>query len=159
MRRDGRVACSDSVLDDLPPLSWTPSQSAIGTPFGFLGFQSAWSREFSLSHLLEEIASPADYPGPPFDLPALLLGIGLIPCLWRRLPPALALYGTLSVVVPLSTGTALSFGRFLSVSFPHFLCLSSLVERRVATRTLLLAAFILGHCLIAKGLIAWRFVG
>jgi hypothetical protein len=75
------------------------------------------------------------------------------------LPAPLALYGTLSVLLPLSTGTALSFGRFLSVSFPHFLCLGALVGRRPIVAAGLVALFVVLQCLLAKGLVAWLFVG
>jgi hypothetical protein len=131
----------------------------IGSPLGFLGIQSHWAREFSPAHLLGEVLSPWSYKGPPLDYVALILGVGLTPWLWRRLPPPLALYGTLSVLLPLSTGTMLSLGRFLSVSFPHFLCLAKLLEgRRVATG-LVLAGFIVLQCLMARGLVGWYFVG
>jgi hypothetical protein len=131
----------------------------IGSPLGFLGIQSHWAREFSPAHLLGEVLSPWSYKGPPLDYVAFILGVGLTPWLWRRLPPPLALYGTLSVLLPLSTGTMLSLGRFLSVSFPHFLCLAKLLEgRRVATG-LVLAGFIVLQCLMARGLVGWYFVG
>ena len=132
---------------------------AIGAPLGFLGIQSHWAREFSPAHLLGEVLSPWTYTGPPMDYVAFILGVGLIPCLWRRLPPALALYGTLSVLVPLSTGTMLSFGRFLSVSFPHFLCLAKCLEGRRVASGLVLACFIVLQCLVARGLVGWYFVG
>jgi hypothetical protein len=58
-----------------------------------------------------------------------------------------------------SPGTALSFGRFLSVSFPHFLCLSKLFASWPVARAVLLASFIVLQCFLAKGLIGWHFVG
>jgi hypothetical protein len=131
----------------------------IGAPLGFLGIQSHWARQFSLGNLVEEATSPLGYKGPPFDFLALLLGVGLVPFLWRKLPGHLALFGTLSVLLPLSTGTMLSFGRFLSVSFPHFLVLSMLLEGWRLAGVTLLAAFIVIQCLLAKGLVGWYFVG
>ena len=53
----------------------------------------------------------------------------------------------------------LSFGRFLSVSFPHFLVLSMLLEGWRLAGVTLLAAFIVIQCLLAKGLVGWYFVG
>lgn len=132
---------------------------SIGAPLGFLGIQSRWAREFSVSNLLGEVFSPLNYQGPPFDFLALLLGVALIPSLWRHLPRSLALFGTVSVVFPLLTGTMLSFGRFLSVSFPHFLCLAKVFEGWRFARVVLLGCFIVLQCLIAKGLVGWYFVG
>jgi hypothetical protein len=134
-------------------------QHSIGAPLGFLGIQRSWARDFSAKRLIGELLSPSSYGGPPFDLLALVLGVGLLPFLWRHLPRSLALFGTLSVVLPLSTGTALSFGRFLSVSFPHFLCLSKLFASWPVARAVLLASFIVLQCFLAKGLIGWHFVG
>jgi hypothetical protein len=134
---------------------WT----AIGAPLGFLSVQREWSRDFSASQLLREVFSPGAYEGPTFDWVAVVLGVGLVPFLWRYLPWPLALFGTLSVVLPLATGTMLSFGRFLSVSFPHFLCLAKLFERwRVAT-AVLVGSFVVLQSLVAMGLVSWYFVG
>jgi hypothetical protein len=132
---------------------------SIGAPLGFLGIQSSWARDFSPASLLRELASPGSYKGPPFDLLALLFGVGLVPLLWRYLPRSLALYGTLSVVLPLSTGTMLSFGRFISVSFPHFLCLAKIFERWRVARLVLLLGFVTLQAILLRGLIAWHFVG
>lgn len=132
---------------------------SVDAPLGFLGIQKYWAREFSLSRLLAEVAAPGSYKGPPFDLLALLFGVGLVPLLWRHLPPALALFGTLSVLLPLSTGTALSFGRFISLSFPHFLALAALLDRWRVALLVLLAGFIVLQSLVAKGVMGWHFLG
>jgi len=132
---------------------------SIGEPLGFVAIQSQWSREFSAGSLFAELLSPFEYAGPPFDLVALALAVALLPYLWRRLPAPLALYGTLSVVLPLATGTVLSFGRFLSVSFPHFLALGALVERRPLLLAIVVGFFVVLRCALAKGLVAWEFVG
>lgn len=79
--------------------------ASIGAPLGFLGVQRHWSRDFSPGHLLGEVFRPWTYEGPPFDYVAFWLGVGLLPTLWRRLPRDLALFGTASVLFPLSTGT------------------------------------------------------
>ena len=133
--------------------------ASIGEPFGFLTIQSHWSREFSAASLAGEVLSPLEYAGPRFDLVALALAVALLPALWRRLPAPLALYGTLSVALPLATGTALSFGRFLSMSFPHFLVLGMLVGRRPFALAAVIALFVVLQCVLAKGLIGWQFVG
>lgn len=131
----------------------------IGAPLGFLGIQSHWARQFSMGNLVREVTSPWSYKGPPFDFLALLLGVGLVPVLWQKLPRSLALFGTLSVLLPLSTGTMLSFGRFLSVSFPHFLCIAKVLEGRRLANVVLIGAFIVIQCFLAKGLVGWCFVG
>lgn len=131
----------------------------VGSPLAFLSIQSHWGREFSASSLLGQIIRPSSYAGPPFDRLAVALGVGLLPWLWLRLPRALALHGTLSVLVPLSTGTILSFGRFLSVSFPHFLALAMLLGGRRAAAALFVACSILLGALVARGLVGWHFVG
>jgi len=55
--------------------------------------------------------------------------------------------------------TVLSFGRFLSVSFPHFLALGALVERRPLLLAIVVGVFVVLRCVLAKGLVAWEFVG
>jgi hypothetical protein len=132
---------------------------AIGAPLGFLGIQSHWARQFSVASLFSEMGSLFSYQGPPFDYVAMVFGVALVPFLWRHLPWPIALYGTASVVLPLATGTLLSFGRFLSVSFPHFLCLSKLLQGRRTLTALILACFIVLQCLIAKGMVGWYFTG
>ncbi len=144
---------------------------SIGAPLGFLGVQKHWAREFSPLHLLGEAFRPWAYEGPPFDQAAFWLGLLLVPILWRRLPKGLALFGTASVLLPLSTGTMLSFGRFVSVSFPHFLALGSILQpsscghssaaslRRRWTPVVVLGTFVILQCLLARGLVGWLFVG
>jgi hypothetical protein len=63
------------------------------------------------------------------------------------------------VVLPLATGSILSFGRFLSVSFPHFIALALVLEGRPRARGAALLVFASLQVLLARGLIAWRFVG
>jgi hypothetical protein len=130
----------------------------IGSPLGFIEVQGDWGRNFAPSSLLGEVLAE-DRPGAPVDLPGVLLGLGLVPFLWWKLPRPLALYGTLSALLPLVTGSFLSYGRFLSVSFPHFLCLAEIFKRWRVASAVLLAAFVVLQTLLAKGLMAWHFVG
>jgi hypothetical protein len=83
----------------------------------------------------------------------------LLPILWRRLPLSLAAYGTAAVVLPLLTGVLLSFGRFLSVSVPHFLALALFLQAMPLARGVLVTSMVLLQILLASGLIAWHLVG
>jgi len=131
----------------------------IGDPLGFVKIQSLWGRGFSPSSIGDALATLLHYEGPPVDPLALVFGVGLLPFLWRTLPRSVALYGTGAVLLPLATGSLLSFGRFVSVSWPHFLCLAKLLERWPIARYALLATFIALQVLVAKGLVGWYFVG
>ena len=94
------------------------------------------------------------------DLLGLLLGLGLIPIMWKRLPPSLLLYGVAAVLMPLLTGSILSLGRFMSISLPHILALAFFLEGRgKRASVLLLATFLVLQSLLARGLIGWHFVG
>jgi Gpi18-like mannosyltransferase len=50
----------------------------------------------------------------------------------RRLRPSYLIYAISLVVVPLSTGATIAMTRYLSVSFPHFLMLGLLGEKKLA---------------------------
>jgi hypothetical protein len=135
------------------------SAQVTGSPLGFLSVQSVWGRSTGFGGLLGSAGDFLAFKGPPFDLVAALLAVGLLPCLWRRLPFSLALYGTGVVLLPLSTGSLLSFGRFLSVSIPHFLCLASLLQGRPRLAWGVLFIFIALQVLLGKALLGWFFVG
>jgi hypothetical protein len=132
--------------------------AALGAPLGFIEIQRDWGREFSLAGLIAGLSDP-ERLGAPLDRLALLLGLGLLPFLWKHLPRPLALYGTASALLPLLSGSTLSYGRFLSVSFPHFLCLAKVFEKWKLASAVLLAGFVFLQALVAKGLMAWSFVG
>ena len=131
----------------------------MGSALGFVEIQANWGRGLSPFGFLDELIAVSAYRGPPMDLIGLVFGVALIPFLWRYLPPWLALYGTAGVAFPLLTGSILSFGRFVSVSFPHFLCLAKLLEGWRLARVFLVGAFVLLQTLVARGLMAWLFVG
>ena len=131
----------------------------LGDPLAFVKIQSSWGRSFAPLRPLGEAFGLVDYEGPPLDRLGFFLGVGMLPYLWQKLPKPLALYGTGSVLLPLATGTILSFGRFLSVSFPHFLCLAILLREKKVASVVLIVAFLVLQALVASGLIAWHFVG
>lgn len=132
---------------------------SIGDPLGFLSIQREWHRGAEPAGILEAVASFWSYQGPPFDRIAFVFGVALLPYLWRRLPMELAVYATATVLMPLLTGNLLSLGRFLSVSFPHFLGLAKLCADWPVVRLLLLVLFLFLQTLLARGLVAWQFVG
>jgi hypothetical protein len=139
-------------------MAWV-SYRVAGSPLGFVSIQSAWGRTSDRANVLRAFEDVLSYTGPPVDLLAVVLGVGLLPFLWRRMPRSLALYGTGAVLMPLATGSILSFGRFLSVSIPHFLCLASLLHGWPRTAGAVLLLFVGLQVLLAKGLVGWYFVG
>jgi hypothetical protein len=165
LRRGGMRAALGPLLAACAPLAGflvlgVVSHRDTGSPFSFLSVQGNWGRDFEATGILKAIASVFDYAGPPMDLLGLLVGLGCLPLIWRRLPLSLALYGSALVLMPLATGSILSFGRFLSVSLPHLLALSILLEERPrAMRFLAVAAFGALQLLLARGLMGWHFVG
>jgi hypothetical protein len=132
---------------------------SAGAPSAFLTVQSGWGRSYAPGNLIEAFQSIRGYEGPPFDLLGLFFGVILLPILWRRLPLSLAAYGTAAVVLPLLTGVLLSFGRFMSVSVPHFLALALFLNAMPVARGILVASMVLLQILLASGLIAWHLVG
>jgi hypothetical protein len=135
------------------------SFKVTGSPVAFLTVQSSWGRSYDPGNLLEAFRSVRGYEGPPFDLMGLLFGVVLVPFLWRRLPLSLAAYGTAAVLLPLATGVLLSFGRFMSVSVPHFLALALVLKAMPLARGVLVASMVALQILLANGLIAWYLVG
>lgn len=136
------------------------SRYATGSPFAVLSVQTKWGRTYEAAGIVKAITSVFGYDGPPMDLLGLLVGLGCLPLMWKRLPRSLALYGIALVLMPLATGSILSFGRFMSVSVPHLLALAAILETRGwATRVVVLLAFLVLQSLLIRGLIGWYFVG
>ena len=148
----GRVAAA------LMPLSGFAVMAAHHS-VAFVEIQGAWGRSYGPLNVLDALGAAVGYGGPPADMIGLALGIALLPMMWRRLPVSFALYGTGAVLLPLLTGSLLSFGRFLSVSIPHFLCLSIWLEKRPRLRNVVIVAFVVFQVLLAKGLMGWYLVG
>jgi hypothetical protein len=161
-RRWSRIARGAAAA--ATPLSGFLALAAIslkitGTPAAFLTVQSSWGRSYAPGSVIEALASIGRYEGPPFDLMGLTFGLALLPFLWRRLPLSLATYGTAAVLLPLATGVLLSFGRFMSVSVPHFLALALLLQGMPLARSVLVTAMVALQILLANGLIGWHLVG
>jgi hypothetical protein len=136
------------------------SYSISGSPTSFLTIQANWGRTYEAGGVLRALTSVFGYEGPPMDILGLLLGLGLVPIMWKRLPPSLFLYGLGAVLMPLLTGSILSLGRFMSISLPHILALAILLQGRGKVGSVvLLATFLILQSLLARGLIGWYFVG
>lgn len=136
------------------------SEMTTGSTSSFLTIQGRWGRSYASSGVFGAIGSVFDYGGPPADLLGLLFGVALLPVLWRRLPLVLSLYGAAMLLFPLSTGSIMSLGRFMSMSIPHFLALALVLEKAPSlVRGTAVASFAVAQILLANGLIAWHLVG
>jgi Gpi18-like mannosyltransferase len=136
------------------------SASAADSSSAFIEIQGRWGRSYLPWNVFVSLQSAIGYVGPRADLLGLALGLGALPLIWRKLPLSLAVYGTAMLLLPLSTGSLLSLGRFLSVSLPHFFALGMLLQRApVALRAGAVATLAAAQVLVANGLIAWHLVG
>lgn len=152
------------VLASLAPLSGFAVLAAIslhvmGSPLAFIEIQSGWGREVSAGGVLHALAGVFHYRGPPMDLAGVAIALLGIALLVRRVPLSYLAYAVGLVLLPLSTGSILSMGRFMSVSVPHFIALGLLLECRPKILWPVLAVFTLGQFLLAQGLLSWHFVG
>ncbi|MBI4604277.1 MAG: hypothetical protein HY721_20145 [Planctomycetes bacterium] len=136
------------------------SYHVSGSPSAFLTVQRKWGRTYDAGGFVKAFLSVFSYEGPPMDLLGLLVGLGCIPILWKRLPLSVFLYGLGAVLMPLATGSILSVARFMSVSLPHMLALAVFLQGRgTSTRAVLLVTFLALQSLLARGLMGWYFVG
>lgn len=161
----GRPVPLSAWIAPLAPLSGfvvlaTVSSRVAGSPFAFLEVQGLWGRTFEAGGLLRAATMLFGYPGPPMDLLGVLVGFGCIPIMWKHLPRFLTFYGIAVVAMPLATGSFISFGRFMSVSIPHLLAIGIFLERRsLKARIVILGGLLVLQSLLARGLLAWYFVG
>jgi hypothetical protein len=136
------------------------SKVVSGSPTAFLSVQSKWGRTYEAGGIFKALLSVFSYYGPPMDLLGLLLGLGLIPLMWKRLRPSVFFYGVGAVAMPLLTGSILSLGRFMSVSVPHILAIALFLQLcSKETKIAILMIFLVFQTLLARGLIGWYFVG
>lgn len=99
-----------------------------GSIFSIFQIQHVWNRVYGVKAIFRLFSTESLSSWP--DLLAATFGIVLIPFLFRRLPSSIAVYGMALALFPLTTGSFLSYLRFISVSFPHFIVLSQLLEKR-----------------------------
>lgn len=162
--REWVTAFARRSLALLPPLVALGSfllwqEVELGTPFAFLDAQAFFGRSPGPGSAVRAIREVFSGSALPLDAAAALFGLGALPWILCRLPPAVAAYAVLSVAVPLASGTVLSMGRFLSTSFPHFLALSALLSRRPAACAVYGAASLVLYLWCGSALISWKFVG
>lgn len=75
----------------------------------------------------------------------------------RRMPRALTLWSALLWIAPLASKDLMSFGRYMSVSFPVFVYLMLVLPR--AVRTVVLVAFAAGYVTALAGVVTYAWVG
>jgi hypothetical protein len=156
-RRSARLLCLTPIAGFLSYLLLLGL--TVGSPLAAFEIQAAWGRGVHPAGLFEALLQVTTLQGLAPDLFATILGLLLLPVMFLRLPLPLALYGAGSILLPLSTGTPLSMCRFLSVAFPLFLAIASLLRRRPWTLGALVLAGAISQGWFARRLAAWTFCG
>lgn len=88
----------------------------------------------------------------------LAFAVALAAMWWsRHMPRELVLWSTLLWIAPLASKDLMSFGRYMSVSFPVFMWLALVLPR--AAHTAVLVAFAAGYGLALAGIVTWGWVG
>lgn len=106
-----------------------------GNPLAFADIQVAWGRDGGsfTKHLRRWITDPLLLAEPWnvrwINNAALLLGIAGSAWLWRQQQRGLALFAFLSLLLPWSTGTLVSMGRYFATCLPLFLALACWLRR------------------------------
>lgn len=136
-----------------------------GHPFAWVEAQAAWGRGFAttLSHYASIWQTIGDkglvgyigsVPAEAVQVVPLVLSLGLVWPVARRVGPAYAVFMLANLLPPLFQGGLLSIGRFTATLFPQFLALALLVpgERRIDW----IIAFAIGQGLVAMVFFTWR---
>jgi hypothetical protein len=101
--------------------------------FGIYGAtQLSWGRKFltiNTSHFA--VHTPSGVTNLIFDLSIIALGLGLVWLVYKRVDHGLALYSLVGILVPLSSGTTMSIGRYLLPIFPLWLGFASIKNRNL----------------------------
>lgn len=125
---------------------------ATSDPLYFLTAEKHWQRELSIPGLsfFESLRSlfTVGFLDKNFNLLKdflfAFLGIGLSLRSFRFLPSVYALFSLISILIPLSTNTVISFPRFLLSTFPLFILLALIKNQKVTFLLNLLFPMILG---------------
>ena len=136
-----------------------------GNPFAWVEAQAAWGRQFSTTaeHYASIWRTIADQgilaciraaPTEAMQAVALVLSLGLVWPVARRIGPAYAIFMLANLLPPLVQGGLLSIGRFTATLFPQFLALALLIpgERRIDW----IVAFAIVQGLVAAAFFTWR---
>lgn len=103
-----------------------------GNPFAFVVAESTWFRQLTAPWI--SVWYSIFYLAIPFfetykiyvfiELIFTILGLGLVIKSFRSLPKHYFIYGAVSILIPLLTGTLMSMPRFLILVFPIFIVLA-----------------------------------
>lgn len=115
----------------------------FGSPFLFFDVQASWGRGFEVTskHFLT-LTLPATV-NLWLDVSFIVFAIVATVFVWRRLRVSYAVYMILGILVPLSTGTMMSIGRYLLVLFPIFLLAASFKEAVVKRAWVMISLLLL----------------
>jgi hypothetical protein len=126
----------------------------FGDPLAFVHAQAGWHRSLTgpWDAFAQAVAGPLSLnklPHSVIDLLAALLTLGLAGAAWKLLRPSYALFLTVLVLLPLSTGSLGSLMRFDAGFFPIFLLLALAGRSQVFDRVYVLVGAGLGAVLMA----------
>jgi len=139
--------------------------STSGWHLGLLGAQALWHAHPAApwSVLAASVAAIAGghHPEELVNLLSLLAAAATLPVMWRRLPPPYALFTGASLLVILchSGGNSplMSASRFVTVIFPVFIVLATLLEKRSRFR-LVAVVFAASSALLFAAMVEYVFV-
>lgn len=134
------------------PLAWVEAQAAWGREFSTTATHYAWMWQTIVDEGF--FAWVRAVPAEAVQIVALLLSLGLVWPVMRRIGPAYAVFMLANLLPPLFQGGLLSIGRFTATLFPQFLALALLVsgQRRIDW----IVAFAIGQGLVAAVFFTWR---
>lgn len=143
------------------------SARTFGDPWAFRVAAGTWDRDMAGPYLIIRgavdrlIAGSFKRGKVPWreiiDLAAFLGAVALVPCIWKRLGEAYALY-TLSIVLLPAWSHTMSMTRYVVVAFPVYVLLARWARHRAVDRALLASFAILLGMLVTVNA-NWYFVG
>jgi hypothetical protein len=135
------------------PLAWMAAQSQWNYTIGNL----PWRQLVRITSTLV-ISGPYEYfftsPGAAFDLlhgVTALLAVAVMPFVFKRLGVAMGAYVLVSLLVPLSGSSPAGWGRYVSVLFPGFMLVGSVVSPRALEAIVIV-------CMVFRTLLTCFFV-
>jgi Gpi18-like mannosyltransferase len=111
----------------------------------FFKIQSLWGRSFELNSAHFELLNPPATVNLITDLAFVVLGIGGGILIAKKIRFSYGLYVLAAVLVPLSTGTLMSIGRYLLVLFPLYLLFASFKNSLLRQGLLLVSTIFLAY--------------
>lgn len=95
----------------------------------------------------------------PMDLLLLCSAIIILICMWKKMRPTYVLYGILGVMMPLSTWTLMSMGRYLMILFPLFLYGAIVLDEKEEVKTFFFVLFAGCSAIFTIMFFNWHWVG